>query len=291
VQVVPGVRTVLAPNPSPMTGAGTNSYLVGEHDVVVVDPGPADAGHIDRLVELSGGAVRYVVVTHGHGDHAPGARLLAERSGAVVLGPPVGADFAPDGVLADGDVVAVPGWRLGVLHTPGHSSDHLCYLLEAERATVAPAEPASSAGPANGERHERLLFSGDLVLGGTSTIVAAPDGDMADYLRSLDRLQRLAPPIDLIAPGHGRVVSEPRAVLAEYVAHRLAREAEVLEALARLGNASPSEIAAAVYPASLPAGLVEASRRQVWAHLRKLGAEGRARGTAPDEPQASWAAV
>lgn len=306
VEIEHGVRRVLAPNPSPMTGEGTNSYLVGGRDLVAIDPGPDDAGHLDRLVELSGGAIRYVLVTHAHEDHAPGARDLADRCGAVVLGPSPRDGFAPDAVLADGDVVAVPGWRLEVLATPGHSVDHLCYVLDPDGSPdrLGPIGPALPGGTGAGDAGSppaprraalgggrRLLFSGDHVLGGTPSVVAAPDGDMATYLDSLERLIGLDPPIDRIAPGHGPVLDEPRVVLREYVAHRLAREAQVAEALARLGPATPSELAAAVYPRGLPAGLVQASRLQVWAHLRKLGSDGRARSNDPDDRRATWEAL
>lgn len=292
-EVVPGVRRLTATNPSPMTGEGTQSYLVGAGDLVVVDPGPDDAGHLDRIVDASGGRIRYVVVTHAHDDHAPGARSLARRTGALVLGPPAGGAYAPDAVLADADVVAVPGWRLTALHTPGHAPEHLCYLLDTEREGSGFVEGGhrprpevavvESAGP-------RLLFSGDHLLGGASTVVAPPEGDMAAYLASLERLLRLDPGIDAVAPGHGPLLAGARAVIVAQLAHRAERERQVVAALERSPYATSAGLATTVY-GDLDPGLVPAARLQVWAHLRKLATEGRARSTDPDDPGGSWDAV
>jgi len=304
-QVESGLWKVLAPNPSPMTGRGTNSYVVGGDDVVVVDPGPDDPRHLDALLGRAGDGIRYVVVTHAHLDHAAGARRLTERVGATLLGPPPAEGFAPDAVLADGDVVAVPGWRLEAVETPGHCAHHLCFVLERTPAAL----DASPEG--DGERREaagvggcggtvvpgnlrpsrkRILLSGDHVLGGSPTVIAAPGGDMAAYLASLGRIRALDPPIDSIAPGHGPIVDDPRAALDEYVAHRLEREEEVVVALARLSRATPAQIAAVVYPALEP-GLGKAATLQVWAHLRKLGDEGRAWSADPGRVDAQWSSV
>ncbi|MHB1598640.1 MAG: MBL fold metallo-hydrolase [Acidimicrobiales bacterium] len=292
-EVAPGVRRLTATNPSPMTGEGTQSYLVGTGDLVVVDPGPDDAGHLDRIVDASGGRIRYVVVTHAHDDHAPGARSLARRTGALVLGPPAGGAYAPDAVLADADVVAVPGWRLTALHTPGHAAGHLCYLLDIERE-----DPGFVAGDHRSRREgavvesagPRLLFSGDHLLGGASTVVAPPEGDMVAYLASLERLLRLDPGIDAVAPGHGPLLAGARAVIVAQLAHRAERERQVVAALERSPHATPAGLATTVY-GNLDPGLVPAARLQVWAHLRKLATEGRARSTDPDDPGGSWDAV
>ncbi len=285
-----GLRRVLAPNPSPMTGRGTNTYLVGGPDVVAVDPGPDDDAHLGRVLRAANGAIRYVLVTHSHRDHAEGARRLADRSGALLLGPaPSGPPehdspgYAPDALLAGGDVVAVPGWRLSALDTPGHCAQHLCFVLE-------PTGRDLSGGVAGDGSARRVLLSGDHLLGGTSTVVAAPGGDMAAYLASLEAVRRLDPPVDLVAPGHGELVEDVVAMLDSYVARRLERESELVAALELSGAASPEELVALVYPA-LSRGLAGAARLQVWAHLRKLHDEGRASTTDPDDPSSRWTPV
>jgi glyoxylase-like metal-dependent hydrolase (beta-lactamase superfamily II) len=268
--VAPGVRRVTAPNPSALTGAGTQSYVVGSLDVVVVDPGPDDDTHLERL---AGERVRYVLVTHDHDDHAAGARALADRCGALVLGPQGGQGRSPDGVLADGDVVAVPGWRLTVLSTPGHAARHLCFLLETDAGATSSAR--------------RLLFSGDLVLGGSSTVVAPPDGDMAQYVASLERLLALDPVVDVVAPGHGPLVVDGHAAIARQLEHRREREREVLAALACRDRATVAEIAGAVYPVVAP-GLEDAIQLQVWAHLRKLVGDGSVATAEPDDRRGAY---
>jgi len=271
VELCPGVRRVLAPNPSLLTGPGTNSYLVGDDDLVAIDPGPLAESHLDALARLTDGRLRYVLLTHRHADHAAAAAALARRTGAAILSCRELPDAGPVGELADGDVVRVGRFRLEAIATPGHASDHLCFLLEA-----TPEVP-------------RTLFTGDHVLGGTSVAVIPPDGDMGAYLQSLRRLATLAPPPALLAPGHGPPARDAPGTIAAYLEHRLARERAVLEALA----ARPGRAADLVEPVygSLPAGLVPAATATVWAHLRKLGAEGRARSGAPDDPDGRWWAV
>lgn len=277
-------RRVLAPNPSPMTGRGTNTYLVGSHGAVVVDPGPDDAAHLARVLDAAGAPIRYVLVTHAHLDHASGARPLAELAGALLLGPagdgPGGADapgYEPDAVLSGGDVVAVPGWRLTAVDTPGHAAHHLCYLLDRAGGTGAFGSAPS----------RRVLFSGDLVLGGSSSVVAAPGGDMAAYLASLELVRALDPPVEVVAPGHGELVFEVQATLDAYLARRTEREQEVVAALERCPGATAAGLASVVYPELAP-GLEDAARLQVWAHLRKLSDEGRASSTDPEDPGAPW---
>lgn len=265
LSVAPMVRRLRAPNPSLMTGEGTNTYLVGNEVVTVVDPGPDLEEHVERIVAEARGRARYVVVTHTHLDHAPAARLVASRTGATVLGFDARDGFEPDGLLADGDLVVGDGYRLRALHTPGHASNHLCYLLEYTR-------------PLAGEREEpaaRLLFSGDHVMGGTTPVIAPPDGDMGTYLASLEHLLAFDPPLTGILPGHGEPLSDPPALLAGYLEHRRAREQAILEALRRRGAATIDELVADVYTDVAPI-LHPVARYTVWAHLRKLAAEGRA---------------
>ena len=266
------VRRVVAPNPGVMTGPGTNTYLVGRGDVAVIDPGPDDPGHLGRVAAASaadGGRVRWILVTHTHPDHAPGAARLRDLAGrpAEILGFDAREGFVPDRAIGEGDAVGTGEFLLRALHTPGHASDHLCYLLEGED----------------------LLFSGDHVMSGSTVLIAPPDGDMAAYLAALGRLQGLG--LRAIAPGHGPVLADPAATLAGYVRHRLAREEAVAAALAaHPAGATVDELVPRVY-ADVPADLHPMARLSLWAHLRKLAGDGRARAGDPDDVRSPWRPV
>ena len=251
----PGLVRVRAPNPSVMTATGTNSYLVGTSDLVAIDPGPDDPSHVEQLLALAAGRLRYVLVTHSHRDHAPGARMLADATGVPLLGFGSAA-LVPDGALHDGDVVAIPGFRIEAVHTPGHASDHLCFLADREEANSA----------------ERICFTGDHVMGGSTVVIMPPDGSMAAYLESLERLRELERPITTIAPGHGEAITDPERVLRRYLEHRRERERLVLEALTDESR-SPLELVPEVYRALDPR-LAVAAAGSLWAHLRKLGDDG-----------------
>lgn len=271
-EIVPGVVRITADNPSLMTGPGTNTYLVGTRDLVVIDPGPDDSTHLGAVAARaagSGGRIRAIAVTHHHADHCEGARSLAAEGGVPVFGFAATGGFSPDRLLADGERLQIGDSGLRALHTPGHSSDHLCFLLEAPN---------------------RILFSGDHVMGGSTVVIAPPDGDMEQYLASLARLASLSPPFEAIAPGHGPVLPRPAETFADYISHRLAREDAIAAALARRDTASVEEIVADVY-ADTPAALHPIARYSVWAHLRKLAHEGRAASASPDEIGASWSAT
>ena len=244
---------VLAPNPSPLTLEGTNTFVVadpGAGTALVIDPGPADEGHARAVVEACRGrGVELVLLTHTHVDHAEGARAFAGRSGAplAALAPGWATPGAPD--LAAGDPMAAAGLELRPLPTPGHAADHCCFELAAEAA----------------------VFTGDHVLGRGTTVIEWPGGDMAAYLDSLRLLLDLGP--ERLYPGHGPLVADATARVEGYLAHRLEREAQVLAALAA-GDRTPAEVVARVYAAVDPA-LHPAAELSVRAHLAKLAGEDR----------------
>jgi len=250
----PRVTRVLAPNPSPLTLEGTNTFVLAEpgaRTAAVIDPGPADDGHALAVVRACAGRdVELVLLTHTHVDHAEGARAFADRVGAplAALAPGWATPGAPD--LAAGASLATAGLELRPLPTPGHAADHCCFQLAAERA----------------------VFTGDHVLGRGTTVVEWPGGDMADYLASLELLLAVDP--ERLYPGHGPLVVDAVARVEGYLAHRLGREAEVLAALAA-GDRTPAEVVARVYAAVDP-GLHPAAELSVRAHLAKLAREGRA---------------
>jgi len=250
--VAPGVRRILAGNPGMMTGAGTNTYLLGGSEVAVLDPGPDDTAHLQRIRAAAGEGVRWVIVTHTHPDHSPLAARLARETGAQLIGLPPPSDgrqderFKPDHEPADGETLPLGGIALTAIHTPGHASNCVCYLLAAQK----------------------LLFTGDHVLGGVSPVILPPDGDMSEYIRSLDKLAALD--FERIAPGHGEILAQGKRVVAALRAHRMEREAKVLKCLA-----SPSTIDAlvpAVYD-DVPADRHGWAKLTLTAHLIKLARE------------------
>jgi len=249
------VVRLTAPNPGFMTGPGTNSYLVGSEELAVIDPGPAIDDHVEALLAAGAGRIRWILCTHTHPDHSPAAALLKARTGAMVLGRPrpehgnQDHSFAPDRVLEHGEGVAVGGLTLRALHTPGHASNHLCYLLE----------------------ETRMLFTGDQVMQGSTVVINPPDGDMRVYLGSLERL--LEEDIAIFAPGHGYLIGAPHKELRRLIAHRLAREAKVTAAIRRLGAPTLEELVAVVYD-DVPARVHPVAARSLGAHLAKLAAEG-----------------
>ncbi len=267
VEIRPGIRRILAPNPSPMTFWGTNSYLVGDGPLALIDPGPDDDTHLAALLAAIGGAdLTAILVTHAHRDHSALAPRLAAKTGAPVLGfgPPeagrspamtrlaatgkagggAGVDkgFRPDRPLADGDTIPLGPIRLETVHTPGHFPGHLSFSL--------------------GE----TLFSGDHLMGWSTTLISPPEGDVAAFLASCARL--LARPETLYLPGHGTPVATPRARLEELVAHRHAREAQILDALTH-GPATADTLAARIYTEIAPQ-LLPAAARNTLAHLVDL---------------------
>lgn len=262
-QISPLVRRVLAHNPSPFTFTGTGTYIVGHGRVAVIDPGPDDPAHVEALLAaLAGETVAALLVTHTHFDHSPAARPLAAATGAPVLGcAPLALDddgdraeagfdagHAPDGVMADGDAVGGPGWTLRAVATPGHTSNHLCFALDEEEA----------------------LFSGDHVMGWSTTVVAPPDGDMAAYMASLAKVGSRSD--RRYYPTHGPAIDDPQRLVRGLIAHRRQRETQILRQL-HAGAAPIPALVAAMY-AAVDRRLWPAAGRSVLAHLLDMEARG-----------------
>lgn len=257
VSLAAGVRRIVAPNPGMMTGPGTNTYLLGEKEIAVIDPGPVIDAHLDAIQAQANGRIRYILVTHTHPDHSPAAKVLAAATGAVLLGRPApegehqDSSFLPDKVLADGERFTTDEFELEVLHTPGHASNHLCYR----------------------HREHRILFTGDHIINGSTVVIDPPDGDMKHYIESLRRLKSVD--IASIAPGHGEVFTNPYEVIDWIVQHRLEREARVVAALEDHAGLTSTELVPFVYT-DVDARLYKWAERSLLAHLLKLHQEARA---------------
>jgi glyoxylase-like metal-dependent hydrolase (beta-lactamase superfamily II)/8-oxo-dGTP pyrophosphatase MutT (NUDIX family) len=245
---------LIAPNPGVMTGPGTNTYLVGDEELAVIDPGPAIDSHIEKILAFPN--IKWVLCTHTHLDHSPAAAAVKAATGARVFGRPApqGQDptFKPDEVLQDGQRVELGPVSLRAIHTPGHASNHLCYLLE----------------------QTGMLFTGDHVMQGSTVVINPPDGDMRAYLASLQRV--LAEDAAILAPGHGYLIGEPAHEIRRLIQHRMKREQKVLGALRTLGEASVEELVPLAYD-DVPARLYGVAARSLTAHLYKLIADGAAR--------------
>jgi len=252
------IRRITAPNPGMMTGPGTNAYLIGTGDLALIDPGPESASHLAAMLEAVGRRLKWILCTHTHLDHSPGAKALKAATGAELLGfgnvPDDGRQdtaFAPDRALRDGDVLECGAFRLRAVHTPGHASNHLCYALESER----------------------WLFTGDHVMQGSTVVISPPDGDMTVYLKSLERLLSLD--VAAFAPGHGHVIEKPHDEVRRLIAHRLKRERKVIDAFGKKNPATLDDLLPFVYD-DVPQRVHPVARRSLHAHLLKLRDEGRA---------------
>lgn len=268
VQLSPKIRRITAPNPGFMTGPGTNTYLLGAgEEIAVIDPGPAIDAHIEAVLAAAAGArIRWILVTHTHLDHSPAAVMLKEKTGAQLMGmppPPLerqDQSFRPERVPAHGERIEVAGCVLRAIHAPGHASNQLCYLFE----------------------EEKLLFTGDHVMQGSTVVINPPDGDMRVYLDSLRQLQ--GEDIAWFAPGHGFLMDKPQEALERLLIHRLGRENKVLKAVREAGAATLENLLPAVYD-DVSAHLYPVAGRSLLAHLIKLKQEGRV-----SESQGNWRA-
>ena len=255
-QVTPLVRRITASNSSVFTGPGTNTYLVGnKEDITVIDPGPALAKHIDAIVESSKNLTR-ILVTHTHPDHSPGVKLLQDKVNIPAYGLITNTtksqdpSFQPEKMLSHGEVVKRDGYSLEVVHTPGHASNHLCYLLQ----------------------EEKLLFTGDHIMNGSTVVISPPDGNMQDYLDSLEKLKNYD--LKNIAPGHGELLPNPHLVANWIIEHRLERERKVMKAIEEAGSGNPDSLVESVYD-DVDASLFPIAKWSLEAHLIKLEAEKR----------------
>lgn len=269
-----GLRRILAPNPSPMTHRGTNTYLIGTRQQAVIDPGPDELQHLFAILAALGDKpLTHIFVTHAHLDHSPLAKPLSEETGAVIVGfgdsragqsPAMralaadgdsgggeGVDhaFVPQIRMADGDVISGPDWQLRAIHTPGHMGNHLCFAWQ------------------------DVVFTGDHVMGWASSMVSPPDGDVADFMASCRKLQDV--PASVFYPGHGAPVTDPAARLDWLIAHREDRMAQIIQWLA-VGPADVMSLTKRIY-ADAPPDLHRAAARNVFAHLVDLHGKGRVR--------------
>ncbi|RJG54970.1 MBL fold metallo-hydrolase [Sphingobium terrigena] len=260
----PLVARVLAPNPSPFTFTGTQTYVVGAGDVAVIDPGPDEADHLAALMAaIAGRPVVAIVCTHTHRDHSPAARPLSAMTGAPVIGcAPLTLDddgpradaafdaaYRPDRVLADGERLTGEGWTLEAVATPGHTSNHLCFALVEEQA----------------------LFTGDHVMGWSTSVISPPDGDMADYMRSMQRLLEREDAV--YYPAHGEPIDNPQRLVRGMMGHRKQREGQILRFLERNGDSVIPDMVAEMYKGVDPR-LHPAAGRSVLAHLIDLDQRG-----------------
>lgn len=256
VQISPLVRRLTAGNSGVMTGPGTNSYLVGREKLALIDPGPIDEQHIEAILQACAGRLRWILVTHTHRDHSPAAKIIAERTGAEVYGNILESDgrqdetFEPLCGFEHNDIFTTDEFNLRVLYTPGHVGNHLCYLLEGEK----------------------LLFTGDHMMQGTTVVIIPPSGDMKLYIESLQLL--LNYPIAALAPAHGQLMLNPELEIKKLIKHRLLREAKVINALQRIPDSSLEDLTPLVYDDTLPQ-LHQIARFSLLAHLLKLQKENR----------------
>lgn len=257
VRVSDLVKRITADNIGPMTGPGTNTYLVGERKIAVIDPGPDDPDHIDAILSACGDSLQWIIVTHTHPDHSPAAAALARATGAIVLGNKLSDNdgyqdetFSPQRGFQHDECLHTDEFTLRVIYTPGHVDNHLCFLVE----------------------EDGLLLTGDHIMQGSTVVIIPPHGDMKEYIASLQRL--LNYPVKAIGPGHGLIIEDPVNEIERLVAHRLGREAKVIEVLCTQQRGDLDSLTPLVYD-DVDASLHPIARMSLLAHLIKLEKDGR----------------
>tara|TARA_Y100000780_G_scaffold139675_1_gene125985 strand:- start:206 stop:1039 length:834 start_codon:yes stop_codon:yes gene_type:complete len=253
-QITPLVRRITAGNPGMFTGPGTNTYLIGDEEVTVIDPGPALHEHIEVIIQASAN-IKQILLTHTHPDHSPGTRLLQDNIDVPVFALITESSkdqditFTPERILIDGEIIANEYYSIEVIHTPGHASNHLCYLL----------------------KDEKLLFTGDHIMDGSTVVIAPPDGSMQDYIDSLAKLKEYD--LNKIAPGHGELIDEPYAVVDWIIKHRFERESKVIDVLKQHNSGDLNTLVKDIY-SDVDAMLHPVAKWSLESHLVKLMDEG-----------------
>ena len=251
------IKKITANNGGVFTGNGTNTYLIGSDDITLIDPGPNDAEHIEKILSLGGDKIKRILVTHTHKDHSPAALPISKKLNIPMFGRLVDRDsewedetFAPDTVLSHGDIISTNEYTLETIHSPGHASNHLCFYL----------------------KDQKCLLTGDHIMDGSTVVIAPPDGNMTEYIESLKLLESYD--IDYFAPGHGEFMQEPSKTIQSIIRHRLSRESKVLRTIENNKDQDIDKLLLSVYD-DVPDILHPIARMSLLAHLIKLEADGK----------------